>query len=52
MLPSGAMTVRPAFSRTSPIPGIVMFACPIKDSVAELKSPGTPRTSVMLDACE
>lgn len=52
MLPSGAVTVRPAFNTTSPLPGTVMFAWPVTVSVAELKSPGTPKTSVMLDACE
>ena len=51
-LPSGAQTVRPAFSKTAPLPGSVMFPWPVTVSVAELKSPGTPRVSVMLDVCE
>jgi hypothetical protein len=42
----------PGVQQDRPIPGIVMFAWPVTVSVGKLKSPGTARTSVMLDACE
>lgn len=51
IVPSGAVTVLPAFSNTAPTPGTVIFAAPVTVSVAELKSPGTAKTSVKLSAC-